>query len=235
MCGSTGYSIRCAAADGHHSTRRVVSASSWKRVGPVSKITFLLVLTFVILSWHPEISWARTDPKPFVTFGIFIGRIEEGARIFTPVRLLPFEHPESLNHQFPNALQLNEREYEALVFLGEKVGLKLSTTLQRYPRQPTPSWNYSEFVPPPLEDLKGAAVRRLNGRRSPIAGLRAVVYKDRFPICFIVDTRNLTLKQRNMNRATSMGLDISRSQFLGGLAKVGGFVPEKGTWILIVD
>lgn len=198
------------------------------------RVCFLLLIAILLISPSQGVS-ATVDAKPFVTFGIFIGRIEEGARIFTPARLLPFEHPESLNHEFPNALQLHEREYEMLVLVGEKIGLKLGTTLQRYPQQPSPKWHYPEFAMPPLEDVKSARVKRLSARRSPIAGLRAVVFRDRFPLCFIVDTRHLTLKQRNMNRATSMGLDMSRSQFLAGLASASAFIPEKDTWILIFD
>ncbi|MEW6131290.1 MAG: hypothetical protein AB1757_29950 [Acidobacteriota bacterium] len=199
------------------------------------KRVLVLLMVYIIPIPRAEGQSSKTDAKPFITFGIFIGRIEEGARIFTPVRLLPFEHPESQNHQFPNALQLHEREYECLIFVGEKVGLKLGTTLQRYPQQPTPKWSYSEFEMPPLQEVKSARIKRLKASRSPIPGLRAVVYRDRFAICFIVDTRHLTLRQRNMGRATSMGLDMSRSRFLEGLARANAHIPEKGTWILIFD
>jgi hypothetical protein len=54
----------------------------------------------------------------FLPVGLFIGSIEEGARIFTPARLLPLEHPEAGGHEFPTALQLHQGEYPLIVLLG---------------------------------------------------------------------------------------------------------------------
>ena len=54
----------------------------------------------------------------YAPVGLFIGAIEEGARIFTPIRLLPFDHPEAQGHQFPNALALHRSEFDLLVALG---------------------------------------------------------------------------------------------------------------------
>jgi hypothetical protein len=171
--------------------------------------------------------------KPYLTFGIFIGKMEEGARVFTPTRLLPFNHPEALGHQFPTALELHESEYDILVFIGEKVGLKLETTLERYPTQPVKTWKYPAFQIPPVEEISRADTLSFDAKTSPIPGLRVVAYKDRFPLSFIVDTRRLTLEERGMERATSMGLDITRAQFLDGLTSVGSRTPAHGTWIVI--
>jgi hypothetical protein len=65
-------------------------------------ITILLLLSINIYSQ----SDSTHSAGKYLTFGIFIGKIEEGARIFTPVRLLPFGHPEALNHEFPTETQL---------------------------------------------------------------------------------------------------------------------------------
>ena len=159
--------------------------------------------------------------------------MEEGARVFTPTRLLPFDHPEALGHQFPTALELHQLEYEMLVFIGEKIGLKLQTTLQRYPTQPISVWKYPDFEVPPVEDVREAGTLSFEARTSPIPGLQVVAYKDRFPLSFIVDTRHLTLEERGMKRATAMGLDVTRAQFLDGLTKTGLRIPDHGTWIVI--
>jgi hypothetical protein len=171
--------------------------------------------------------------KPFLTCGIFIGKIEEGARVFTPTRFLPFNHPEALGHQFPTALELHQSEYDILVFIGEKVGLKLQTTLERYPMQPITAWKYPDFEVPPVEDVRRADTLSFDAETSPIPGLQVVAYKDRFPLSFIVDTRRLTLTERGMERATAMGLDLTRAQFLDGLTNVGSRIPAHGTWIVI--
>jgi len=142
----------------------------------------------------PPIAGAGTGhatSKPFVTCGIFIGKIEEGARVFAPTRLLPFEHPEALGHQFPTALELHQSEYDILVFIGETVGLKLQMTLQRYPTQPISVWKYPDFEIPPAEEVKQADTLSLNAKTSPVPGLRVIAYKNSFPLSFIVDTRHL--------------------------------------------
>lgn len=193
-------------------------------------------LLMALASVTASLAAARTEhgmSKPYLTFGIFIGKIEEGARVFTPVRLLPFNHPEALGHEFPTALELHESEYEVLVFIGEKVGLKLQTTLERYPRQPISTWKYPAFEIPPVEQIKRADTLSFDAKTSPIPGLRVVAYKDRFPLSFIVDTRRLTLDERGMKRATAMGLDITRAQFLNGLMSVGSRIPDHGTWVVI--
>lgn len=175
----------------------------------------------------------KGEPNAYLTFGIMIGSIEEGARIFTPIRLLPFDHPESLGHEFPNALQFHRSEYEALVYLGEKIGLKLATTLQRYPKQPTDDWVFSEFQRVPLDSLRQAKIIQVDLAASHIPGLGAVALKDRFPLCFIVDTRGLTLKERGMSRPTAMGLDMTRARFLEGLNNIALTLPSAGSFILI--
>jgi len=160
--------------------------------------------------------------QEIVPIGVFIGSIEEGARIFTPIRLLPFEHPDSEGHEFPNALRLHEKEVEALVWLGELAGLKLTATLRRYPATPAADWPYAEFREFPVDRLRTIAVRRLPAEDAPIPGLRAAAILDGRMVCFIVDTRGLTLEERGMERATAMGLDLSRADFLSRFPDADG-------------
>ena len=47
-----------------------------------------------------------------------------------------------------------------------------------------------------------------------LVGLRGLLVVDGKPLVFIVDTRALTLRQRGMDRPTSMGLDLTRAQLL---------------------
>jgi hypothetical protein len=70
---------------------------------------------------------AQTPPPPlYVTTGIFIASIEEGARIFTPTRLLPFGHPEALTHEFPTVQQFHGGEDQVLLIIGQAAGLGLA-------------------------------------------------------------------------------------------------------------
>jgi hypothetical protein len=158
--------------------------------------------------------------EPLV-FGIFIGSIEEGARIFSPVRLLPFDHPDADNHEFPNPLVNHTSEVEALVHIGEQTGLRLRATLLRYPQPPVEEWPYPEFGPPPLDCIQSAKVEPV-ATEAALPGLRVLAIRDGRPLAFIVDTRGLTLRQRQMQRATSMGLDLTRAEFL---ARLGDSVP----------
>lgn len=152
--------------------------------------------------------------------GLFIASIEEGARIFTPVRLLPFDHPDAEGHEFPNALQLHRSEYDALVWLGGQVGLRLSATLQRYPKAPAEEWWLEGFDEIPVGEIRAAPVERLPRSEAPIPGLRAVAIHEGRAICFIVDTRGLSLEERGMERPATMGLDMTRAEFLAGLDQV---------------
>jgi hypothetical protein len=175
-----------------------------------------------------------TQPT-YVTTGIFLAAIEEGGRIFTPVRLLPFGHPEALNHQFPTVVQFHQGEAQVLVLLGQAAGLRLEATLERYPTEPDSLWPYAPFVPPPLKALKEAPVIRQGAQDSPLPGLRAVAYQDRFPIGFIVDTRGLSLAERHMEHATTMGLDVTRAEFVGALEATSHLVPEQGAALLVFE
>ena len=87
---------------------------------------FLLLIVPSAVQGEDASDSARQDSGSYATIGLFIAGIEEGARIFTPIRLLPFEHPESEGPEFPNALQLHESEYETLVWLGQQAGLTSS-------------------------------------------------------------------------------------------------------------
>jgi len=178
------------------------------RIGPPCAI---LVLTAALC--HAQ------EPR-YAPVGLFIGAIEEGARIFTPIRLLPFEHPEAQGHQFPNALALHRSEFELLVALGQRVGLQLTATLARYPKPPVDEWTYEGFAPPPVERLATARVLE-QPEPPPLPGLRVAAFLGDTLIAFIVDTRGLSLEERGMQRPTSMGLDITRAEFLRRLGQVG--------------
>jgi hypothetical protein len=163
---------------------------------------------------------AQQPVLPYAPVGLFIGSIEEGARIFTPTRLLPFGHPEAGTHQFPTVLQLHGPEFSLLVWLGEQAGYRLWPTLERYPREPARDWPYAGFrQPPDSMALKKARMVRRPRADAPLPGLRAVVFDGVSPIAFIVDTRGLSLAERKMSRATSMGLDLSRADFLAAMQR----------------
>ena len=164
----------------------------------------------------PPIRPAASD-GPYLTVGLFIAGIEEGARIFTPVRLLPADHPEALGHEFPTVQQFHGGEDRALVALGREAGLLLSATLQRYPTEPDDAWPYEPFERPPIALLASSPVERREASAAPLPGLRAVAFLSRFPVAFIIDTRGMSLAERRMARATSSGLDITRAQLLAAL------------------
>ena len=204
------------------------------------RVSLLLVLALTILGSMTTADRAAnrisSAQQQIVPVGLFIGSIEEGARIFTPVRLLPFEHPDAEGHEFPNALQLHQSEYEALVWLGDQIGLKLAATLQRYPRPPVQQWWYEAFDEVPAEAIKAAQVHRRPSNASPIPGLKAVVFYEGQAICFIVDTRGLTLAERGMDRPTTMGLELTRAQFLAGLVEANeAFSAEKTSVVVFED
>lgn len=190
----------------------------------------LIVLTAILLYSSP----AQQKGKPFLPFGIFLGSVEEGARIFTPVRLLPFGHPESKGHQFPNALQLFGTEFQTTLWLGNLAGYQFSATLSRYPMEPSPEWPYPEFSQlPDTSALRTVVPIRRPKSDALLKGLRAVLFVNREPVGYIVDTRNLTLEERGMSRATSMGLDISRADFLAALTKANTFLDGRDTAVVI--
>lgn len=179
-------------------------------------------------------SLAAQESERYLPFGIFLGGIEEGARIFTPTRLLPPEHPEALGHDYPTTLVHDTAEYETLLLLGEHAGLKLGATLQRYPRQPEAHWPYAGYARPPVARIREARPVHAELACAPVPGLRVVAYRDRQPLAFIVDTRGMTLAERGMTRATTSGLDLSRAAFLAGLAELAGRVPAAGVQILVL-
>jgi hypothetical protein len=194
-------------------------------------------ILIAVLTIHAiSISSGQGKAKPRIPVGIFLGRIEEGARIFTPVRLFPFEHPESQGHQFPNALQLFGTEFEDIVWLGRKAGYELRLTLQRYPADPSPEWPYPEFSQlPDTTALRSAVCIRRSIADAPLPGLRAVTFVGGEPVCFIVDTRDLTLADRGMKRPTGMGLDVTRSEFLAALDRASPFLKGSDTGSVIFE
>lgn len=196
----------------------------------------ILLLTVTLLSSTTRALLAQavsgSQAPQYLTAGIFLGRIELGERIFGPVRLLPFDHPESLGHEYPNQGALHTAEVEVLDYLGTLVGLQLRTTLLRYPAPPTDAWPYREWSPLPVEAIRGARVV-IAGVPASLPSLRAVAFRDRFPLAFLLDSRNLTLAQRGMQRATSMGLDLTREQFLAQLTRLAEQVPSEGTVVIV--
>jgi hypothetical protein len=197
---------------------------------PLSKTFALLAL--IGLSAGRIVAQQATGPR-YLTTGLFIASIEEGARIFTPVRLLPFDHPESRGHQFPTVQQLHRDEDQVLLTIGEAVGLHLGPTLERYPTQPDTLWPYAPFTSPPAAQIRVASVISKPARDAPLPGLRALALIDRFPIAFLVDTRGLSLADRHMGRPTSMGLDLSRAEFLAALARAAQAAPATGAAVLV--
>lgn len=169
----------------------------------------------------------------YVTVGLFIASIEEGARIFTPVRLLPYAHPESLGHEFPTVQQFHGGEDRLLVSLGRSAGLLLAVTLQRYPTEPDTAWPYAPFRRPPAGLFDSLPPVRRSADSSPLPGLRAAAYLDRVPLGFIIDTRGLSLAARKMTRATSSGLDVTRAQVLSALDAAAAACPARGACALV--
>lgn len=177
---------------------------------------------------------AQADASPaYVSTGLFIAAIEEGARIFTPTRLLPLEHPEALGHQFPTVLQFHRGEDRLLVLLGRHAGLLLAPTLQRYPTEPDTLWPYAPVRPPPVTAFDAVTPVVRPAAEAPLPGLRAVAYLDGFPLAFIVDTRGLSLAARGMDRPTAMGLDLTRAQLLAALEAAARAVPATGPAMIV--
>lgn len=154
-------------------------------------------------------------PAPYAPVGLFFGAIEGGERIFTPTRLLPFDHPEAGGHQFPTVTQLHGTEFPLLVWLGARAGYQLWPTLERYPTEPANDWPYRGFrAPPDTSKLARARVTEHKAAATPLPGLRAALFDGGALVAFIVDTRRLTLAERGMSRATAMGLDLTRAELL---------------------
>jgi hypothetical protein len=192
-----------------------------------------IVALVLALLGAADLAGQEPAPPSYLPTGLFIGAIEEGARIFTPVRLLPFDHPESMNHQFPTVQQLHGGEDQVLLAIGRAAGLRLGPTLQRYPTEPDSLWPYAPFQRPPVAAIQAAPVTTRGPDESPLPGLRAVAYVDRVAVGFIVDTRGLSLAARHMRQATTMGLDVSRAEFLAALTAASQLVPEHGAAILV--
>ena len=193
------------------------------------RILRLAVILFGAATAHGQ---SATAPH-YVTTGLFIGAIEEGARIFTPARLLPFDHPEALRHEFPTVLQFHRDEDRLLVLLGQAAGLRLSATLQRYPVLPDTLWPYAPLLPPPLTPFQAVTPIVRQATDAPLPGLRAIAFFDGFPLAFIIDTRGMTLTERHMQQATTMGLDVSRAELLAAIDRARKTVANAGPVILV--
>jgi len=199
----------------------------------------MAAVTLVLALHAPRTAQAQQHGQEtsaeYLTVGLFIASIEEGARIFTPVRLLPLAHPEALGHQFPTVLQFHGGEDQLLIALGQQAGLLLGTTLQRYPAEPDTAWPYGAFQRPPTGAFVGRVPIRRPAAEAPLPGLRAVAYHNRFPVAFIIDTRGMSLASRRMDRATSSGLDVSRAEVLAALTAASQVGPLTGAWMLVYE
>ena len=195
--------------------------------------TFISIVLLLLVGSFSSV--AQESSRPQIPIGIFIGKIEEGARIFTPVRLLPFDHPESEGHQFPNALQLYGSELHLLLWLGHQAGYELRSTLMRYPKAPSPEWPYKMFAEPDTSILRVVPIIKRPSADSPLRGLRAVLFVNDQPVCFIVDTRNLTLEERGMKKPTTMGLDMDRAGFLSAVAKAARYVGGRASAAVVFE
>lgn len=209
-------------------------AGSFFREATMTIQTKVILTVFMLLAASFP-SRAQETTKPQIPIGILLGKIEGGARIFTPVRLLPFEHPESQGHQFPNALQLYGTEFHLLLWIGHQAGYELRSTLMRYPKEPSPDWPYEMFLEPDTSILRTIPIVKRSSVDSPLKGLRAVLFVNHQPVCFIVDTRNLTLEVRGMKKPTTMGLDMDRAGFMSALAKAIRYVGSRGSAAVVFE
>lgn len=179
---------------------------------------------------------AQSDESPSLVFGLFLASVEEGGRMMTPSRLLPFEHPEALGHEFPNPGQMHASEVEALVAMGEHTGLGLRATLLRYPRPPAQRWPYREFSPPPAQAIVACStIRHYPRDASPAPGLRAVAKVSGKPAAFIVDTRGLSLAERGMTRPTTGGIDYDRATLLRAMEAACALVEDAEDAVILFD
>ncbi|HLE55526.1 MAG TPA: HXXEE domain-containing protein [Rhodothermia bacterium] len=211
----------------------LIESLRWRRRETAgSLIPSLVALSLAAL----PVSAQGQQPLPYAPVGLFIGSIEEGARIFTPTRLLPFGHPEAGTHQFPTVLQLHGSEFPMLVWLGERVGYRLWPTLERYPTQPESDWPYPDFrQPPDPTTLRAARTIRRARSEAPLPGLRTLLFDGHELVAFIVDTRGLSLADRGMTRATSMGLDVTRAELLARLQRAAPAEGALGISVVLFD
>ncbi|NIM52212.1 MAG: hypothetical protein GTN78_20925 [Gemmatimonadales bacterium] len=169
--------------------------------------------------------------KPHLLVGIYLASPEEGARVFSAVRMLPMDHPEARGHEYPTAAQFHRSEVDLFIRMGRLAGLGLYATLLRHPTLPTEEWTWEGFSPPPAEI---ATARDTTLGTAPLPGVRVVAYVDGIPLAFLVDTRGLTLEQRGMSRPTSSGLDVPREDLLRALSRAGETLPS-GAWIVLFE
>lgn len=147
----------------------------------------------------------------YLATGIYLGNIEEGARIISFVRLLPKEHPQAQGHDYPTLFQFHKSEFETHLLLGEQLGWKLYATLFRHPTAPGDDWKFQEYTPINVNRIRDA--KSIDKSNSLIPGIKILACLNNQPVAYIIDTRDLSLKERGMTRATSSGLDMNRDQF----------------------
>lgn len=183
---------------------------------------FLVALGLALLTATiPSAAQPDSSSAAYLPVGVYLGDISEGARIITFIRLFPVGHPMAEEHTYPTASVLHRTEVELLIHMGRQLDFNLYATLNRFPDPPTGEWQWPEFEPPPVEVLTG-------GESGPfpdevaIPGLVALACLNRGPLAYLVDTRDLTLEERGMERATSSGLDMSRDIFEQELRRICG-------------
>ena len=78
---------------------------------------------------------------------------------------------------------------------------------------------------------------RISDSNPAIPGLKVVHYRSGTPVGFIVDTRGLSLEERNMSRATTSGPDMTRAEFLAGLQQAleESDIDSTGTLVIVKE
>lgn len=193
-----------------------------------------LALLWLLGASLPKPACAQeAPPHTYAPVVMYLASPEEGARFFSLVRLLPRDHPVAIGHDFPTLQTIHPVEVDVLVHLGEQVGLGLRPTLERHKR-PTIAWPYyPQFRLPPLSAIREATVERRPAPESPVPGLVAAAFVDRATVAVLIDTRDLSLEDRGMQRATTSGTDFTRARFERGLRAIAADVPAEGAVIVV--
>ncbi len=171
----------------------------------MSRITVNLLFAFLNMAVYAQ------TPN-YLAIDIRLGDVEKGERVISFVRLFPEGHEFAEGHEFPTASYLHISEVESLLHLDSLLGWNLYSTLYRHPSYPARDWQFSPFSESPTEIIR--SLKAVQGPYPPpIAGLKLLAFVDLNPVVLIFDFRGVSLQSRNMSRAVSGGLDISRSEF----------------------
>ncbi len=174
------------------------------------KVLFKLIIAFAFIPFQPALA---QNCNKYIAIDIRLGDIVKGERVITFIRLLSPQHPQAMGHEYPTATSLHKKEVETMIYLGKLLNWNLYATLNRHPTNPVEAWAFEgEFLPSPSKTVKEAKVL-YEAQKAPIPGLKSLAFVDRCPVGLIIDTRDLSLEERNMKRSVSSGLDIPRTTF----------------------